>query len=66
MANPEEWKTEFHVIDPGGQAQDWLEDEDEAIEMAKALGPGAIVERVISYLDDRTQVWPTDDAGEDA
>ncbi|MGH7018300.1 MAG: hypothetical protein ACREEY_00370 [Brevundimonas sp.] len=58
----DEHKTEYHLIPPGErEAVDWIDDHDEAIAVAKSKGEGWKVERVISYLDDREVIWPSDE-----
>ncbi|VTO13987.1 MULTISPECIES: hypothetical protein [Brevundimonas] len=59
---PYEHKTEYHLIPPGSHsAEDWFDDRDEAIAAAVTNGEGWKVERVISYLDDKTMIWPHDE-----
>lgn len=55
-----EWKTEYHVC-RDGDAEYWLEDEDEANKKARELSSEdteaeITVVEVISYLDDRREV----------
>lgn len=65
---PEVFKVEYHLLDPRGEAVDWLDDRTEAVGRAvanNALDPGWRVEKVTRYNDDREPVALSDDAEDD-
>lgn len=57
MASPEIMRTEFAVIDEDGDALEWFDDLDAAIDHASGLDAPVLIQRTDEYYPEKSIVW---------